>query len=345
METPQVSPDLAAKVLAADTRNVIKAVGEGGALPVAHRKVMEGLLTPELASQRRAVSLLGKFCDGQDLTPSQWEEVRNTHPNFANQPIPPSVEAFRAETEPDRSVKLTKTDESRYEKLYGKKWRQIRRWIERGEERADPCPLHDPSKMPDWWSRNMKWRVPAEIEMAAISSAKPSPAPETEPDPADNPPHASAPPRPMVNPIIDLESIDPEEGDRLRELKQIQAAKFTQLKNALKGGEDCAMLESKYLKLSETIDKIETRVTERLKKRGLFILREAVERDLAAAAELLRQSRTSMVRRVQELCPSLSAEQRAEVTAAIERARVSEERMLCQLESLSTNDLLRELAA
>lgn len=343
METPQVSPDLAAKVLAADTRNVIKAVGEGGTLPVAHRKAMEGMLTPELASQRRAFSLLGKFCDGQDLTPSQWEEVRNTHPNFANQPLPPSVEACRAEVEPDRSVKLPKTDEPRYEKLYGKKWRQIRRWIDRGEESGDPCPLHDPAKMPGWWSRNMKWRVPAEIEMAALSAAKLPSSPD--PDPADASPHEPPPHRPRVNPIIDLESIDPEEGDRLRELKQIQAAKFTQLKNALKGGEDCAMLESKYLKLSETIDKIETRVTERLKKRGLFILREAVERDLAAAAELLRQSRSSMVRRVHELCPSLTAEQRAEVTTAIERARASEERMLCQLESLSTNDLLRELAS
>jgi len=286
METPQVSPDLAAKVLAADTRNVIKAVGEGGTLPAAHRKAMEGLLTPELASQRRAVSLLGKFCDGQDLSPSQWEEVRNTHPEFATQPIPPSVEAFRAEAEPARSVKLTKADEPRYEKIYGKKWRQIRRWIERGEERADPCPLHDPAKMPGWWSRNMKWRVPAEIEMAALSTSKPSSLPD--PDPDALPPHVPSVHRPMVNPIIDLESIDPEEGDRLRELKQIQAAKFTQLKNALKAGEDCALLESKYLKLSETIDKIETRVTERLKKRGLFILREAVERDLAAASELLR---------------------------------------------------------
>lgn len=145
--------------------------------------------------------------------------------------------------------------------------------------------------------------------------------------------------------MIDLESIDPEEGDRLRELKQIQAAKFTQLKNALMRGEDCAVQESKYLKLSETIDKIETRVTERLKKRGLFILRDIVERDLAASAELLRQSRASMVRRVLELCSSLTSTQREEVTAAIERARSSEERMLCKLETLTTNDVLRDLAA
>lgn len=293
-----------------------------------------------IASSRRTVSLLEKLEAGQALTPADLDEIRKTHPDFAC--IVPNGESA---SDSSRVVKLTKADEPRYEKLYGKKWRQIRRWIDRGEESGDPCPLHDPAKMPGWWSRNMKWRVPAEIEMAALSAANPPSAPDPDPDPAAPPPPASSPARQMVNPIIDLESIDPEEGDRLRELKQIQAAKFTQLKNALKGGEDCAMLESKYLKLSETIDKIETRVTERLKKRGLFILREVVERDLAAAAELLRQSRSSMVRRVHELCPSLTADQRAEVTVAIERARASEERMLCQLETLSTNDLLRELAA
>lgn len=283
---------------------------------------------------RRAVSVLGKFFTGKNLSAAQLEQLIA--------PNPDAPETVVGEVVVEKSVKLTKTDEARYEKLYCKKWRQIRRWIDRGEERADPCPLHDPAKMPAWWERNMKWRVPAEIETAAIASTVPGdPAPDqSSPTLPDDPV-----PRPMVNPTIDLESIDPEEGDRLRELKQIQSAKFTQLKNALKSGEECAVLESKYLKLSETIDKIETRVTERLKKRGLYILREAVERDLAAAAELLRQSRTSMVRRVNELCPSLNAEQRAEVTTAIERARTSEERMLCQLESLSTNDLLRELAA
>ena len=144
---------------------------------------------------------------------------------------------------------------------------------------------------------------------------------------------------------IDIESFDPEEGDRLRELKQIQAAKFSQLKDALKAGDDATALETKYVKLCETIDKIETRVTERLKKRGLYILREAVERDLAAAAELLRQSRESMDRRVQELCPSLDMQQRLEVTAAITKARRAEERILSMLPSLHQNDLLRELAA
>jgi hypothetical protein len=206
--------------------------------------------------------------------------------------------------------------------------------------------------MMNWWPRHNKWRVPPEIEEAAIAlsreeqpeAARPPSSQPTLPDPA--PATASSlPPIVAVGKSIDIDSFDPEEGDRLRELKQIQSAKFAQLREALKAGDDCTLLESKYVKLSETIDKIETRVTERLKKRWLYVLREEVERDLAAAAELLRQSQASMDRRVQELCPSLNAEQRAEVSAAIARARRSEERILAQLPSIQKDDLLRELSS
>lgn len=259
-------------------------------------------------------------------------------------PVPEKIGAVggeAADAMPTRSVKLTKADEQRYSALYGKGWRQIRRWIEKGDQAGDPCPLDDPQALMRWWPRHNTWRVPPEIEAAALGAAQRTP-PAGPAAPQANVTAAAPPP---IGKAIDLENFDPEEGDRLRELKQIQAAKFHQLKEALLGGEDCTLLEGKYLKLSETIDKIETRVTERLKKRGLYILRESVERDLAAAAELLRQSRASMQRRVLELCPSLNPGQRADVAAAIERARASEERILSRLDSLTTDDLLRELAA
>lgn len=245
--------------------------------------------------------------------------------------------------------KLTKADEQRYTQLYKREWRQLRRWIEKGEKNNDPCPLHDPEKMLNWWPRNNTWRVPAEIEAAAVAASNGSfPVPAL--IPAGAPPSVAAPPTLAKAPLvpvtpIDLENFDPEEGDRLRELKQIQAAKFAHLKAALAAGHDCTALEGKYLKLCETIDKIESRVTERLKKRGLYILRDTVNRDLVANAELIRASHDSMERRVLELCPSLSSEQRAEVSAAIARAREAEVRMLSRLESLTRDDVLRELAA
>lgn len=190
----------------------------------------------------------------------------------------------------------------------------------------------------------MKWRIPPEIESAAIEATRP-PADPSPPHQEPAPPDEPQIPAKNTGLPIDLESFDPEEGDRLRELKQIQAAKFAQLKKALMDGSDCSVMEGKYLKLSETIDKIETRVTERLKKRGLYILRADVDRDVAANAELLRQSRDAMVRRVLEYCPSLNAEQRIEITTAVEHARGMEERMLCRLDSLTSEDLLRELAS
>jgi hypothetical protein len=131
-----------------------------------------------------------------------------------------------------RSVKLCRADEKRAEELYGRKWRQIRRWLDRGATNHDACPLLEPEKMPNWWTRNFQWRVPAEIEAAAIAALKAKQSPS---DPATEPPSGGASaslPEPLRP--INLEDFDPEEGDRLRELKQIQAAKFAELKDRLR---------------------------------------------------------------------------------------------------------------
>lgn len=360
MEPPQVPRDLAAKVLAAEKRNAIKDVGDGGTLPAPLRKEMQtAALTPDLAAQQRAGALLAKYCAGTDLTPAQWEEIRAAHPGFAGELPPPSTVAAIAPGAEQRTARLTKADEARYSALYGREWRQLRRWIEKGEKSGDACPLHDPAKMPAWWHRNMKWRLPSEIEAAAVEAARtpaavPDPPPPQTALPASPPPVAAVPQIPAPNAalqasggnkVIRLEDFDPEEGDRLRELKQLQAAKFDQLKTALELGQDTTALESKYIKLCETLDKIESRVIERMKKRGLYVLRDEVERDLAASAEFLRQTRESMQRRVLELCPSLSAEQKLEVSDAIVRARAKEDGILSKLDCLKTDDLLRELAA
>lgn len=256
--------------------------------------------------------------------------------------------ANAAEPSPSIGTKLTKADEARFSALYKKGWRTLRRWIEWGEKSGIPCPLHDPRALMTWWPRHSSWRVPPEVEEAALAaSIQPSDSNPSQLAPSPIP----APSAPLSHPIagkkIDLESFDPEEGDRLRELRQIQSARFSQLKDDMRLGHDTNLAESRYIKISETIDKIETRAVERAKKRGLYILKESVDRDLAAAAELLRQSRAAMKRRIIELCPSLGLQPalRAEVEDAIERARATEERMLCRLDCLTADDLLRELAA
>lgn len=322
----------------------------GGNQPVDSPGIQAGSPVGVHPSQSRALELAAKIAAGNALSADELGELgRLAAPR-------PQVAVGDGDLFGDvRRAKLTKADEERYSALYRKGWRQLRRWIEKGEKANDPCPLHDPVALMHWWPRHNTWRVPPEVEEAAVAASRPSASgvamtatPEAQPPaPAasTDQPVGDRGKTPPPGAPVDLASFDPEEGDRLRELKQIQAAKFSQLSEALKRGEDCSILEAKYVKLSETIDKIETRATERLKKRGLLIHRDAVERDLAAACELLRQAQSSMERRILELCPSLSADQRIEVSAAIARARRSEERMLSRLPTMESDDLLSDLHA
>jgi hypothetical protein len=150
----------------------------------------------------------------------------------------------------------------------------------------------------------------------------------------------------VVRRSIKLEEFDPVEGARLSGLQKLEAAKFDELVRALAAGDaDASVLETRYVKLCDTIDKIESRITQRMQQRGLLVLREEVERDLAATAELFRQARESMRRRILERCPNLTAEQRAEVGAAIDRACDADAKTFARLNVLKTDDLLAELAA
>ena len=262
---------------------------------------------------------------------------------MVNDAPPSSSGEFHLQPGPGR-VKLTQSQCEQYGQLYGKGWRQIRRWSEIGAAADDQCPLSEPAKMPAWWARRMKWRVPQEI-LDAAARAQPAASAASAPPAlvrADNQP---VEPPAATGRKINLEDIDPDDGDRLRELKQLLAAKFRELKEAMAAGQDTAGLEAKYLRNYETMDKIESRAIERMKKQGRYILRDEVDAAIAANAELLRQSHESMQRRVLERCSSLTAEQRREVAAAIDTARASEIRMLARLGELSDGDLELELAA
>lgn len=379
---PGISPDLAAKVIDADTRNAVVDVGEKKKLTASMRQEMKlAAMTPELAEQARAFALLDMYCNGEDVTAAQWEEIRRAHPGFANAATPPSAEVPRADIaapgveglvlagEPERKGKLSMKEAATYALKYKgseKSWRTMYRWIEVGDAKKDPCPLAEPAKMPSWWNRCMTHRCPAEIEQAAVDAAQvaseaPAPGPASNATMQDPGGAARIPATPTtmtaatgaaVGPatdpsrIIRLEDFDPEEGDRLREIKQLQAGKFSQLKKALERGEDTSVMEGKYVKLCETVDKIESRITERMKKRGLYLLREEVDSDMARVSELMRQFRDSMERRVLERCASLTAEQRIEVAAAVRASRAAEDRILAKLNTKTADDdLLADLRA
>jgi hypothetical protein len=250
---------------------------------------------------------------------------------------------------------LTRQKLNGWAAIYGTGPRQLRRWWKEG------APLDDPRSMPAWWERKHTWAVPERI-LAAASNAVNEGAPagvvgvELKKSTGEAPPashsiqpavsvNAGPAAGPKIAPI-NIEDFDPDEGDRLRELKQIQRAKFEELRKSLLEGRDAAMLETKYLKLCETVDKMESRISERLKKKGHYVLKAAIARDLATAADLLRQMGESEARRIIELCPALDPVQREAVKAAVRSLAEARCRVFRNLASLkSVNDVDHLIAA
>jgi hypothetical protein len=312
----QLTPELAAELLAADLNNIVLKIRSGGTLTADQAK--------RIAEHHAPAST---FAFGADDLPAQ--------------PAPPApAPVAQADVTAKRLLPGVLDG---YAVTYATSSRQIRRWLTEG------APLHDPAAMPAWWEGELaagrkRWGLPDRILEAARASA--APAPDESPGSAS--PSFTLPASSHMSTgtgdRINLEDYDPEEGDRLRELKQIQAARYTQLKNALAAGNDTVMLETKYLRLTETLDKMESRVSERLKKRGLYIARPEVERELATAAELIRQMGESEARRLLELCPDLTASGREHILRAVPMLAEARARVFRTLGTLrTTEDALLEL--
>lgn len=301
-------------------------------------------LTPEQARElleADEVNLVELVKAGQPLSARHKKALED----IAKKPAPavaapvPSAPAFTL-TASSAPTTLSAEILAEYQRIYQISGRNLRRYWN------DGAPLHDPTLVPAWWESERAagrkvWSCPEKILLAAKLAAASSP-PASEPAPSASaaaPAPSSLPTPPVTSDAIHLEDLDPDEGDRLRELKQIQRGRFLQLRDALAAGHDTTLLETKYLKLTETIDKMESRVSERLKKRGLYILRPEVERDIAKAAELIRQMGESEVRRVLEQCPLLDPLAREQVTAAIRDLAAARARVFRTLKSLrSTED-------
>ena len=248
---------------------------------------------------------------------------------------PEADEPFELDGRPGRVV-LTKDQMARWERVYSTAKRQIRRWHDEGIAKNDPCPLDTPHLMPEWWARRMKWSVPEKILQAAKLNPPPAPAP-SEPDPQPavaaekiTPPENSQeqPQTPPISPL-DLGDFQLEEGDQVKQARALVAVAYSQLEKAYRGsGGNIELLHRKHERAMIALNKAEAADRQSKKDHGLLISRDAVDRDLAKAAELLRQMRESMVRRVMELCPQLPEDLRLVVSDAINRVRAQEDRVL-----------------
>lgn len=256
-------------------------------------------------------------------------------------------------TEPgavEGKVELVATAEkiAEWSKTYRTAHRQIRRWIARGRECQDPCPLDTPKAMPAWWSRCMRHVVPPKVTAAAErvtdeKSAAASPHGSTSVPPSAS---ASGENGESADAAMDLTEFSLDEGQALRHQRHLVAGIFHRLNEAAKAGRPIDSLQAQYLRASTALRQLEKDDREDKVHRGKFLPRDTIERDAATLADMLRQLHRNMERLILELCPSLSAPQRAEVTGAIRHVRGQEARIFMRLPSLATaEDFLSQLAA
>jgi hypothetical protein len=271
--------------------------------------------------------------------------------------VPPDVGGGEPAEEPQKFTlspelsngELTRAQLAEWSALYQTGARQLRRWWKEG------APLDRPSEMPAWWAGHHKWAVPVRIHQAAklhtqnaaaasveaVPCAKESGSPENS--------NTTAAPASPLGPSIDLAEYALRENEDVRQAETLVAVAWQQLEAAYKAGRtDIDLLHRRHEKAMETLRKVRTAARADLQQRRLLIPREEVENDRAMAAELLRQMRESMERRVLELCPDLNTVQREKVAAAIRRVRKHEEKILCDpkyLRDVKTADDLAELLA
>lgn len=135
----EVSPDLAAKVVSADLRNLIKKVGDGGTLTATERQMFIDFTAhgdPEGLHQARINALLKKWLNGARLTKEERDEIAHILPDRP-QPEQPACQGTREEL----AARI------------GLSRRPFFRWLDYGREHNDPLPAHDRSKVPAWYKR------------------------------------------------------------------------------------------------------------------------------------------------------------------------------------------------
>jgi len=176
----KVTPELAAKVIRADLKNIIDKVGAGKPLSGVERSLFDALrLDSEDLVKRRQLALLAKWTGGKRLNSSELAEISELLPVEAIPEEPPAV--------PKKARNGYLHPYKYYEALYGKNVRTIKRWVALGKEpdekgKTDPTPLDDPLDLRSWWGRNMSQQCPPGILAAAVAHTKTQRAAEPKSD-------------------------------------------------------------------------------------------------------------------------------------------------------------------
>jgi hypothetical protein len=145
-----IDPAIAKKVLAADVRNLVKKVGDGGTLSNVDRQIFlemaEGTTSPDQIREARISALMRKWMDGGRLSLSERDEIAHLLPeasmvNTEGMPLPQQPGALVE----DDVLRIYDISRAKYFR-----WKQAGAAVPEG---PDPPPFDEPAAMVAWYER------------------------------------------------------------------------------------------------------------------------------------------------------------------------------------------------
>lgn len=289
-----IPPDLAAKVIGADLRNLVKKVSEGSSLTQAEREMMERAVIdgtlPEELHEARLAALARAYAMGKALTPGQQKELSAIIP--LGKPIAKKLttESYRYKlAHYVKSIGLTGKDPDR----------KLKRWIAKGREKTPPDlpPFDALPLMAEWWRRNMEWRVPEYLLLLETLDQEPqakAPTPKDEP-PEDTssaesppPPKSESPGEPMM---FDTDSeMTADLG--LNQIRQLASTLYRQMQRAFESGRltDGANYMRQWEKAVESMRKWEKDIVKIQEGKGEVLRARVINTELGRVLNVISQS-------------------------------------------------------
>lgn len=361
-----ITPELAAKVLDADLRNIVKKVSDGGILSPSERQMLQNAAFPESqAKAKRAVALALKYSSGSRLTASELAEVREMHPGFAPEAAPapeptpddgrPPLDLTPEPLPSKGDGALTKRQLDEWGTMYGVEHRQLRRWIEKGRENNDPCPLDAPVEMVRWIeNENNIGKLRSKVRDAVAKAAAAARAKSDVPAPTQVPPTATGESQPPEQPApqaqsprlegIDLSQVGGVEGESVGIFQRQFNATALGLEKAYKDGDDdqITMLTRRLERVGESLRKHQTAAEARAKRNGDILSKTEVITGITKAVALLKRMRKQRKKMLRSAMSELPPDVLEKLDAAIDHISESEESVFATINTLpNIDDALR----
>jgi hypothetical protein len=282
---PDVSPDLAKKVTAADLRNTIKKVGDGGNLSPADRQMFIAFASAEdqaAMREARTSALLRKWLSGGRLSKAEQAEIAHLLPAAANRVV---SDQYRLGPEGYGHIGIER--------------RTFFRWKSHGEmcpDGADLPPFDAPEMLEGWYERMrlrgvFKHRFPAKVRDAIASYLAANGRQPSKSDPAG----PTRPSEPTGSVPASFTGVDhgkkrglafevEQEERRVADLRHARDQAYHDDDRA--GGD---ILDKRYREALESLSLLKQRCNKVLKEEGELVTLEQIEREWGPRLETIVQ--------------------------------------------------------